>query len=112
MDYNNNYSDPYQEKPPANGLAIASLVLGIIAIPAGCCYGFGILLGIIGLILGIISKGDTGKMSTMALVGVICSIVGILIGVGFWVLFAIGLNSMGGWSGLTEYMNQNGYTTP
>lgn len=77
--------DNFQQiKPPTNGLAIASLILGILAIPVSCCYGGGIILGIIGLILGIASKRQNESFSGMAIAGMICSGIGILLGIAIW----------------------------
>lgn len=60
-----------------NGLGIASMIIGIIALLLSCCYGG--WLGIVGLILGIIgiNKADTKKATS--LVGIITSSVAILI---------------------------------
>lgn len=81
----------YQQKqePKSNGLAIASLVLGIISFFALCLPVIPALTAIVGLILGIISlvKGKGGK--GMAIAGVILSGLSLLIAV----LFIIGLMS-------------------
>jgi len=86
-----NYQDytanvPYQAPPDdrgsnrTNGLQIAGLVCGILAICTSCCYGIpGIIFGIAGLICAIIgnNKGKTG----VGTAGLVCSIVGIVLGV-------------------------------
>jgi len=65
--YQQQYQQPYQQpyKPPANGLAIASMVLGIVSF---ICYG--IVTGPLAIIFGAVakSKGNTGKMATAGLV--------------------------------------------
>lgn len=63
----------------SNGLGIASMVIGIIALLLSCCYGG--FLGIIGLILGIIvvTKQDTEKGTAIA--GIITSSVAIIISI-------------------------------
>lgn len=78
--YNNNFNNPNNNTPnPSNGFAIASLVLGIVSIPLACCYGFGIITAIIGIIMGIVSKKHNGrKMPGMAVAGIICSVLGII----------------------------------
>ena len=73
-----NANNPYPQQPvytvpqpkPANGMAIASLVLGILSIVCCCAGFFGILPGVIGLILAIIcfSKGNKGGMAVAGLV--------------------------------------------
>lgn len=65
---------------PTNGMAIASMVLGILSILTTCV---GIILGIIGLILGIVAlnqikqSGQSGR--GMAIAGIICSSAGLVI---------------------------------
>lgn len=80
------YPDPYQPggypaygyppvAPPTNGLAIASMVVSILGAVGLLCYGFGGYLGIVGAILGHVSRrqirerGDNGD--GMALAGII-----------------------------------------
>lgn len=69
--------------PPTNGLAIASLVLGIVSVV--CCSIFMGFLGIPGLICAIIAMAK-GNRSGMAIAGLILSIVGFLL---FVVLIAV-----------------------
>ena len=71
---------PNTGSSPANGKAIASLVLGILA--AVCVffgYGalLGIVLGVIGLVLGISAKKEAP--SEMATAGIVLSIISIAI---------------------------------
>ncbi len=52
----------YDVPPPRNsGMAITSLVLGIVSVPLLCLFGVGILTGITGLILGIIALVSISK---------------------------------------------------
>jgi hypothetical protein len=55
---------PYQDQdvmsysavpPKTSGMALAAMILGIVAIPMMCAFGLGLVLGMVGLILGIIS---------------------------------------------------------
>ena len=61
-------------------MAIASLVLGILSIVCCCAGFFGILPGVIGLILAIIcfSKGNKGGM---AVAGLVLNIIGVALAV-------------------------------
>lgn len=81
--YDRQYSyQPDQQRQPQkqnNTLAIVGMILGILSILAGCCGWYGLLLGIPGLICSIISRKN-GK-SGMSVAGIVCSIIGILIGV-------------------------------
>lgn len=60
-----------------NGLAIASLVLGIISVPLDFCYGAGLLLAIAAVIMGFVARnqikqtGGKQKGSGMALAGIL-----------------------------------------
>lgn len=78
--FNNNFNNTDYETPnPNNGFAIASLVLGILSIPLACCYGFGLVTAVISIIFGIISRRHNGgKLSGMAIAGIICSVLGVL----------------------------------
>ena len=101
---NNNYQDntaniPYQapaeEAAPVttNGLQIAGLVLGILAIVSCWFYGlFGIIFGIAGLICSILGnkKGKTG----VGTAGLICSIIGIILGVIGLIYYVVVLGAM------------------
>ena len=96
--YNYSGSEYYnQPEPPqsSNGFLIASMILGILSLVLGCCYGIGIVFGIISIILAFVGKKNNGgTFGGMGLAGIICSCIGILLGVLFWVLFLIGLSQM------------------
>ena len=62
---------------PGRGLALTSMVLGILGIVLSFCLGFGILLAIPGLIFGII--GLVKKQGGMAIAGLILSIIALAI---------------------------------
>lgn len=89
---NNNFPNQPQNQyaynpQPANnnsekkGLAIASLVLGIVSLTICCCFGW--LPGIIGAILGIVALVKQHGGRGMAIAGLITSILGFLIGIYF-----------------------------
>jgi hypothetical protein len=65
-----------------NGMAITSLILGILSIPADFCYGSGIIFGIAAIIMGFIArkqiKESQGTQSGdgLALTGIITGAVG------------------------------------
>ena len=80
----NNYQPQQNQQPnqqqPADGKAIASLVLGIVALVT-VFFGYGALLGlvlsIVGLILGINSRKSTP--SGMATAGVVLNIIALVL---------------------------------
>ena len=100
--FENNYQDntnvtyqaPVQTEPhKANGLQIAGLVCGILAICFSCCYGIpGILLGVAGLICGI--KGNKKGKNGVGTAGVVCSIIGLILGVIMLVYYIVVLGAV------------------
>jgi hypothetical protein len=91
------YTNPYgaypMQAPKTNGMAIASMVLGIVGLVLLCCYGLGGLPGVIGAILGHVSmkqireRGENGR--GMALAGVITGWSAFALSVIFWVIIVI-----------------------
>lgn len=84
--YQDNTNMTFQQPPvtsdndgKANGLQIASLVLGIISILLCCCYGApSVIMGIIGLVCGI--KGNKENKNGIGTAGIVCSIIGLILG--------------------------------
>lgn len=81
-EYNNQQYQVYgtgqyvtSESEKSNGMAIASLVLGICSL-ACCCVG--IPFSVVGLVFGIIARKNDSS-NNMALVGIILSVVGIIV---------------------------------
>lgn len=99
MDGQNNYQDntanvPYQAPSgddgpaKANGMQIASLVVGICSIVLGCCWAYlGIILGIVGIILAIM--GNKNGKHGIGTAGFVCSIVGLALAIVWIVLSAV-----------------------
>lgn len=75
--YNQNYYGQYGKAPQNDAVSIVGMVLGIISIPAGCCYGAGIIFAIIGLICSII--GMRKNRSGYAIAGILTSAIGFII---------------------------------
>lgn len=92
---NMNFAPQQPGKDPGHGLAIASLVLGIISILSCCCVYLSVLVGVVGVVLAIISKSKSysGTMETMAKVGMTLSIIGVVLSVGYIILGVIMMNS-------------------
>lgn len=71
-----------QQNPPKKsiGLAVASMVLGIVAVVFSCCFIYvSIPCGIVGLILGAVSLATKKGGKGMAIAGIVCSIVSIAV---------------------------------
>lgn len=105
---NQQYQAPSQpeESGKANGMQIASLVLGILGIPGCCCYGIvGLLCGIIGLILAL--AGNKRSKSGIGIAGLVCSIIALLFGIGatvYYALIIMGMFGSGPFAGMIEDM--------
>jgi hypothetical protein len=85
-----NYQTPSASE--SQGMAVASLVMGITSIPATCFYAFGIPLAILAVIFGFIARGRAkrgeGGGEGMALAGLICGFISLGI-VAIFVVFII-----------------------
>lgn len=82
MDQNNNM--PQQG---GKGLAIASMVLGIIALVFFCFFWISIPCGIIAIILGGVALATKKPGKGMAIAGLVCAILGIAV---YVILYAVG----------------------
>ena len=75
--YQQNIQNPYQAPPEGSvGMAVASMVLGIVGFLISCCfYPATIVMAVVGLILGAVAvkKGPAGK--GMAVTGIVLSII-------------------------------------
>lgn len=95
----------------ANGLQIAGLVCGILAICTSCCYGIvGIILGIAGLICSIM--GNKSNKNGVGTAGLVCSIIGLILGIIMLVYFIwvfMMIMEMGTDVGYWELIEQMGY---
>lgn len=70
----------YNNAPaPTSGCAIASMVLGIIALLSSCCfYYFSIPCAILGVILAGVSLAGRKSGKGMAIAGLVCSIISLV----------------------------------
>ena len=85
------YPQPQPEPPKEkNGAAITSLIMGILSLVFACCGG-SLIFGIVGIITAIVSKSKSpaGKLSGMAVAGLIMSIVGVVAGIAGMVVLII-----------------------
>ncbi|MBP3460742.1 MAG: DUF4190 domain-containing protein [Lachnospiraceae bacterium] len=101
------YQQPQPVENKSNTKSILALVFGILALLISCCCTYlGIILGIVGIVMAVLSKNDNdGKFSGMAIAGLICSILGIVISVVSIILVLTGTVS----NGFTEYLNSMQY---
>lgn len=73
------------EGTPGKGLAIASMVLGIVSLVLCVIFMYlpALVCGIVGLILGIMAKKKA--KSKMATAGFVCSLIGLIVSAVVWV---------------------------
>lgn len=72
---NQNYNGQQQ---PTSGLAIASMVLGIVALVVSCFGWAGVVCGILGVILGGVAIAGHKGGKGMAIAGLVCGIVALI----------------------------------
>lgn len=92
---NNGYGTPQNMDGGATGLAIASLILGIIALLLGCCSPFKLVMFIIAalsIIFGILSIQKSQSGHGMAVAGIVCSIIGLVANI-IYIVLGFGLLS-------------------
>ena len=98
-----NFSDAYifeETSNTANGLQITALVLGIISIVAACCSYWGIIFGAAAIIFAIF--GNKTSTSGVGKAGMICGIVGCVLG---GIMTVIGLVAISALGGMQNYLN-------
>lgn len=107
--YQHSYNDSNNNNKPeptgSDGMAIASLILGILSIPSVfcCCPIFAGL----GLIFGILSKGNAPQRDSKATIGIITSIIGLVLIVFYVVIVILIINASGGWE---NFINNYSYS--
>jgi hypothetical protein len=90
------YQEPYQSQPQKqenNGLAIVGLVMGIISILFTCCYGGGILFGIIGWVCS--AMANKQNKTGIGKAGLITSIIGTILSILMLILIIVVFVIMG-----------------
>lgn len=82
----NNYQQPVYQQPmmpqepkKSVGLAVASMVLGILALVLSCCVPYlPILLALLAVVLGGVSLAKKMGGKGMAIAGLVCGIIGLI----------------------------------
>lgn len=99
------YAPPYYTAPPqypyppqpvrrTNGLAVASMVLGIVSIVFFYALFFSVIMGGMALIFGICSRKGDDKMSGMAVAGIVCGSIGLVLGLLMIIAMAKGVTDI------------------
>lgn len=78
--YTNNGYPPTPFRPSGDGLATAAMILGILSIITAMTFTIypSLILGSIGIVLALLSKGRAPKLVSKAKIGTTCAIAGIL----------------------------------
>ncbi|KNY30409.1 DUF4190 domain-containing protein [Pseudobacteroides cellulosolvens] len=111
-----NYSHYNSFAPPnmpvvTNGFSIASMILGISSIVLACCYGIGIIPGILGVIFGFMARkkidNSQGREqgSGLALAGIITGFIGILFAIVVLIILALTFKDID-WNTYIQKMNE------
>ena len=91
------HASPVADSRRRTGRATASMVLGIVSVPAALVWFVGIPLGIIAIVMGTIARTDIRRHGYtnggQAKAGIILGIAGIVLAVGFVVAVGIAANS-------------------
>ena len=74
--------------PPGHGMAIASLVMGILSLVFWClCIGY-LIFGPLGIVFAVVARKQ-GSRSGMTTAGLATSIVSIVAGILYWVVYVL-----------------------
>ena len=80
--YQQPYSPYQQGRKQDNGMAIASMICGIVGLTLSCCMGLlGVAVAVVGLVLGILVLRNHKDGKNMAIAGIVLSGISLLIGV-------------------------------
>lgn len=96
------YEDPQSNGDRSNGMAIASMVPGIVSIVLSCLWYISVPSAIASLVLGIMHNKKNGKCG-MSTAGIVCSVIGLVLTILLIVLAVIGLAVFGGMAALSNY---------
>ncbi len=83
---------PVLQAEPGSGMAVASLVLGIISVITFFLWPVGLPVSIIGIVLGALGRRSVSRR-TMATTGLVLSIVGLVLLFGVCALYGIILST-------------------
>lgn len=90
-------------KKAGNGMAIASLVMGILSLVCCCCCYIGIAFGALGIIFALLSRQEE-PMDTQAKVGLILSCIGVALNVVSIILMLL-MNAAGAVNITSDFAN-------
>lgn len=87
---NGNYVQPHNQHAKVDGFCISSMACGIMSIPLGFAYGFGLILSIIAFIMrGVYRNRHDRKDNGLSKAGLITGIIGVVTSVLFWIIIIL-----------------------
>jgi hypothetical protein len=93
------YQGPMPGAAKPAGLAIASMVLGIISAVTFCAWYLSVPCGIIAIVLGVVAKGKVtrgeGSGGGMATAGTVLGVIGVTLSIIIIILVVLGVSWMG-----------------
>ena len=97
------YQQPRQGGNGGQGMAIESMVLGIVSVVLCCIWYISLICAIAGIVFGILNNRNNGR-NGMATAGIVCSIIGIVLSIAILILAAVGLMMFSEVAGLEGYL--------
>lgn len=99
-------SDTPNQNKRSKNMAIASMILGIVALVTCCCIYSAMICGALGIILALLSRGGNDALEAQETAGLILSSIGLVLSVAIYIgIFVVTLRQYGGIDGfLQEYM--------
>lgn len=91
----------------SNGLAIASLIMGILSLTTTCCIYAAIPFASLAIIFSLLSRGGEAKLDSKSMVGLLLGIIGLILTILVFVyMFIFSISYYGGLDNLLQYSNE------
>ncbi|MBO5373656.1 MAG: DUF4190 domain-containing protein [Lachnospiraceae bacterium] len=100
------YGEPQNTGGDSKGMAIASMILGIVSLVLSCVWYVSLITGIVSIVLAVMYNKKNGKCG-MTTAGIVCSVIGMILAVVLIVL-SVGLLAALGMSGIAELSELSG----
>ncbi|MBO5303838.1 MAG: DUF4190 domain-containing protein [Lachnospiraceae bacterium] len=88
------YQEPSSNGEGGKGMAIGSMICGIVAIVLSCVWYVSLICGIVAIVLGVMYNKKNGKCG-MTTAGIVCGVIGMILAVVLILLAALGLAALG-----------------
>ena len=103
MDENQYHAPQPPGNPPGHGMAVTSMIMGILSLVFWClCIGY-VIFAPLGIIFAVIAKKQ-GSTSSMATAGLVTGIVSLVGGILYWVVFVF-IVGVEAWTPWMDFMD-------